>query len=1609
MTVNPGDVPPLNPQNIVENVFLGSGVEVINTDFFGLDASVGVFDEALAAIGLNKGIILSTGFVNDVAEVNNPSGSISGNTIGSDIVDGDLENLSGVEVVDIAKFEIEFIPTAELLSFRYVFASEEYPDFVCADKNDVFGFFISGPRPGGGTYDNENIARIPDPNIAGEYLNLPVTINSVNAGSPGMFNDGKTCDNPNESLAYSIYYNTIMEGIQPSFNAYLDVFIAQAEVIPCEVYSIKIAIGDGNDQNKDSAVFLEEKSFKTSSIITQLNNPGINGELAEGCLDGSVRFSLTENTQVDFPLEIEILTGIDLPNVALEGDDYAPLPSNLSIAAGTSFIDLPIMINEDSLEEDTEFIYLSIRTSICNIDTLIIPILDNRIAELNLIDTIRTCRNQETPLESSINVDTTDPSLLNFSTSTPVLISKLKDRAESSVTIAGMTNTLLSVAAISEICIDSLVHPRLSDLEFYLISPAGSILEVSTNNGFYAGDNADNDFLISTCFTVDASQNINLGNPTQGPRDDSNPTYTGAYLPEGDLTEWVGNNEPINGQYSLQVIDDTKEFDGTLYAWHININPQYKVEYNWQSSAQIACATCPNTSGQFQNSQYVYLEVHDNFGCSNTDSTWVQIFPNPAKPLLECDTTENSAITFSWAPALDADFYQIQILGQSTGWTNTSTTSIIQIGIYEVEIVNNRTVTVRGLLSLEEISLIARSFNRGSCFSGRDTLSCIAPLCSSPVAEILDINIGQPVCPSDTTSTVLVTTSPSATDINLEYKIRANTTFVNTSGDFSSIPSGKWPLRVIIENGCTIEDSITILDPPAFTFEAVVNNITCHDFTDGSIQLTTSGDNGPFNIEWGDGDNSNFLNNLPADSYSVTITDVENCSFEETYEIINPGTLTLNYVQSDSLNCGGSNEVFATLDIVGGQAPYATTWNDQSIADTLYEIPPGSLSYEVIDSFGCLVTGESEVFQVDGLRITFENITDPLNCFTDEVGTATAVVLNGSGSYTYLWSNGEDSATAINLSGELTMLTVTDSDGCEQVAELILPSPDELVITPSIIAPSCFGQEDARIDLDIAGGEGNYSVAWDDGSSMMSLSGLVSGMHCVTVTDGNLCSSINCFDIPVVEEITVEALLENESCTPGRDGSISITPSGGSNDYAFNWTENNTFLSTDQNLNELSAGQYELVVTDASNLNCSSKPFTFELIKESNIVAELITTNKIDCYGEASGILTAEVTSGAGPFQYEWSDNVQEFDAEVASNLVADIYSLTITDADNCSTVLTIGLEEPEELVLSTTINDVACSGESSGSISLMVLGGTESYSYLWSDGNTNPNLIGIPAGEYTVTVTDENDCTQIDSATLREPENAMAISANISDVTCFDGSNGFIELSPTNGIEPISYSIDGSSLQTNNVFTNLSAGSYSITAIDANSCTIVETFIVNNAIELGQTFQTQYEVEFNSSLELDTGDNPESSYLWSAPFIENFSCTDCPNPTISNITRSFTASVLITDDQGCTQEIFIKINIVEQNQLDVPTGFSPNGDNINDILIVYGSPNIIVDEFKIYSRWGELIYEANNFLTNETDRGWDGRFKGELVNQDSYVWTATYTVPSGQSFSNKGQVVVIK
>lgn len=346
LTVNNTLTPPL----LVQNVLLGTGVTATGVTFSGTTTQRGEFNGTASNIGFASGVILTTGDIS-VAPGPNSMGSSSAGGTGAVCTDAQLNAISTTTLYDGAVLEFDFVPLADTLKFRYVFASEEYPEFVCSNFNDVFGFFISGPNPAGGTYSSVNIAQIPG-------TSLPVAINTVNPGVAGASSGGGSCT----SLAYSsLYVNNTLNSVQ--YDGFTVPLTAIAPVVCGQTYHIKIAIADAGDGAYDSGVFLEAGSFSSVGvqILPEISYGGANDStLYEGCGQACVYFVRTSNlSQTD---TVNVIIG----GSAVNGVDYntgtagVPIPSQLIFAAGQDTIVYCINAVSDGITEGLDTITLEI-------------------------------------------------------------------------------------------------------------------------------------------------------------------------------------------------------------------------------------------------------------------------------------------------------------------------------------------------------------------------------------------------------------------------------------------------------------------------------------------------------------------------------------------------------------------------------------------------------------------------------------------------------------------------------------------------------------------------------------------------------------------------------------------------------------------------------------------------------------------------------------------------------------------------------------------------------------------------------------------------------------------------------------------------------------------------------------------------------------------------------------------------------------------------------------------------------------------------------------------------------------------------------------------------
>lgn len=329
----------LTPADLVQNVLLGGGVQVSNIVYTGANTAIGTFDGTNSNIGLNYGIVMTTGnltFPNGPPGPNNSTNAGLDNNSGGSALLEQYASSFGINesTFNATTLQFDFVPQGDTILFRYVFGSEEYKEYVGSNFNDVFGFFISGPNPNGGNYNNQNIALIPNTTTF-------VSINNVNH----LINSAYFIDNESPFPGQTVQYD-----------GFTTVLTAIAPVIPCSTYTIRIAIADVGDAFYDSGVFLEAKSFSSEgSEVSYIVEGALDSDtLYEGCGQALVTFTWNGDNSTDRTVFYNI-TGN-----ATNGTDYTFLPGSILIPAGQSTVTISLSAALDGISEPIEFITIQI-------------------------------------------------------------------------------------------------------------------------------------------------------------------------------------------------------------------------------------------------------------------------------------------------------------------------------------------------------------------------------------------------------------------------------------------------------------------------------------------------------------------------------------------------------------------------------------------------------------------------------------------------------------------------------------------------------------------------------------------------------------------------------------------------------------------------------------------------------------------------------------------------------------------------------------------------------------------------------------------------------------------------------------------------------------------------------------------------------------------------------------------------------------------------------------------------------------------------------------------------------------------------------------------------
>lgn len=777
-------------------------------------------------------------------------------------------------------------------------------------------------------------------------------------------------------------------------------------------------------------------------------------------------------------------------------------------------------------------------------------------------------------------------------------------------------------------------------------------------------------------------------------------------------------------------------------------------------------------------------------------------------------------------------------------------------------------------------------------------------------------------------------------------------------------------------------DSLTPihLEPAKFNVTAVSTDVLCHGGNSGEATATVSNGKPPYTYHWSNGDShqthqtNHTVSGLDAGTHYVSVTDDNGCMVFTPVDVSQPAYPLSTDTSLNHLSCYSSNDGSINLSVSGGTAPYSYMWSGGQTTDSVSGLSAGDHTVIITDVNNCSLSETFTLIQPQQLNMTISS--QNVDCNGYATGFAEADVNGGTTPYNYNWSSGDTTEIADSLTAGQYNITVTDYNACSITDSVTITQPaDSLQLSSVVSDVLCHGGSSGSIEVTASGGTTPYSYTWFNGDNTQLnynshiLDSVVAGTYTCIVEDANGCSESVTHTIDQPDEFNYTVDVTDVLCYGNETGAVDVEVSGATSPYTYLWSDN----STTQDLDSVSAGTYDLTVTDAN----SCKYFISAIVDQPDEpLSSIINTEDVRCYGNSDGTIGVVTSGGTSPYTYLWSDSSN---TSVVENVPADIYTVTITDANGCLNYTGGEVDQPDApLDMTAVIEDVTCFGNNDGSISLEFSGGTIPYRILWNDNefvinNELHQLNNLEEGIYNIKLMDENDCELEETFTIEQPEE-ITISFQTGIVSCFGGNDGYINTYANGGITPYTYDWSNGSQEENPA--NLTAGDYYLTLSDSHDCEVDTS--VN--IETYPEIIVDFNVDPKSCKDIDDaaiqlfpeGGTEEFGYSWS----NGKKTKDLKNLASGNY------SVTVTDGNYC--EKMLDIHIPENNKecINIPSSFTPNGDGINDSWVlrnIDAYPDALV---QVYRKDGRLIFEADGDY-----EPWDGRFENKDVPSGTYYY----------------------
>lgn len=754
-----------------------------------------------------------------------------------------------------------------------------------------------------------------------------------------------------------------------------------------------------------------------------------------------------------------------------------------------------------------------------------------------------------------------------------------------------------------------------------------------------------------------------------------------------------------------------------------------------------------------------------------------------------------------------------------------------------------------------------------------------------------------------------------------------------------TVSAGNYRCTVTDGNGRSkVTDFYTVTGPTsAVTVNGNIQNVPCNGNSNGAVITNTTGGAGGYSYDWSSGQSTPNITNVPAGLYQLIVTDASGCTGMKEFTVNEPDAIDIN-TGSSPASCGANNGQIVA-GAVGGNPGYnyriGTTTNTTGVFNNL---AAGNYTIIVTDASNCSSSIQETVGSVPGPNGN-AGPDKQLTC------TVSNQVLNGTGStgnnISYLWTatnggnitgGGNTLTPTVNAAGTYILKVTDASTGCDKY--------DTAFVTVNQVLPTANAGADAQITcitgspvLNGTGSTGTtFTYQWTasnggnitNGANTLTPTVDAAGTYVLTITNAaNGCIKTDTALViaNTVQPSAVVATPANLNCNTS---STTLNGAGSStgNNFGYAWTASNGGNITGGG-NTLTptvnaAGTYTLVVTNSSN-GCTKVAAT-TLGATTPPSATTSNNANVTCHGGNNGASTAVANNGKAPYNYNWSNGAN---VATVSALNAGTYSVTITDADQCTATTAVTITQPSEIVVNATATNQTINGVNNGTATAAPTGGNGNYTFGWSNGATTQSIQSLAPGVYTVTITDANGCTKTQSVTVAAFNCVLSGGVTNTQVTCNGAANGTASATSSNATGTVTY--QWSNGANTSAVQNLAPGTYTVTISDAANCQVAYDVEITQPTPLVSTVTTQgvsgTGASDGSATAIVSGGTSNYTFLWS---------NGATTSTINNLSVG-SYCVTITDANGCTTTKCGEVNFSSGCALDVAiasNNSSCNGSN---------------------------------------------------------------------------------